>query len=120
MMHYEELTTAGIDMDDLLRRLMGNAALIKIFVNKFMSDRTYEELVTALNEKDMKKAEIASHTLKGMCGNMSLTVLYRLFTEQVNLLRIGEYEKAEAMMSDIAGSYENAVSHMKLWLQNQS
>ncbi len=116
MENYEKLKNAGIDMDSLLKRLMGNASLVRMFIKKFTEDRNVEKLSAAFAEQDMKAAEMASHTLKGMCGNLSLTELFALFTEQVNLLRAGEYAKAEAMMAQIQCTYDHAISEMKAWL----
>ncbi len=116
MVNYEKLTKAGIDMESLLKRLMGNASLVRVFIRKFIEDQTYQKLVAAFEARDMKAAEMASHTLKGMCGNLSVTGLYDRFTAQVNCIRGGEYAKAEAMMGEIALMYEGAVAAMKEWL----
>ncbi len=116
MANLDILENAGIDTDELIKRLMGNEALISVFIKKFTEDKTFEELKAAFCEKDMKKAEIKSHTLKGMCGNLSLTKLYDLFTKQTNLLRGGEFDKAEAMMTDITEIYISVISQMTLFL----
>ncbi len=115
MANLDILKNAGIDTDALIKRLMGNEALISVFIKKFTKDKTFEELKSAFCEKDMKKAEIKSHTLKGMCGNLSLTNLYDLFTKQTMLLRRGEFDKAEAMMDDICGVYSDTISKMLLF-----
>ncbi len=115
MVSYEKLTKAGINIDTLQNRLMGNSSLIKVFVNKFVADTNFKSLVAAFSEKNMEKAEHASHTLKGMCGNMSLDELYALFTTQVNLIRAKECDEAEAMMGEISEAYTNAVTLMKEW-----
>ncbi len=119
MAEYKKLEQAGIDMEQLLRRLMGNEALIRVFIKKFSEDQTYGALQSAFAEKDMKKAEMMSHTLKGMCGNLSLNKLYRLFTDQVDLLRSGEQDKAEAMMGEIAAEFEGAISAMAEWMEEK-
>ncbi len=115
-MNFEKLTKAGINIDALEKRLMGNTSLIKIFVDKFTADTSYDTLVFAFEEGDMEKAEMASHTLKGMCGNMSLDELYRLFTLQVNLIRTKKYGEAEAMMEDISKAFVDAITLMKEWV----
>ncbi len=116
MANYEKLTHAGIDIDGLIRRLMGNESLVRIFIKKFTEDHNWESLQEAFAQQDMKQAEMASHTLKGMCGNLSLTELFGMFTEQVALIRGGEYARAEAMMPRIAAAYEGAINWMKAWL----
>ncbi len=119
-MSYEQLTAAGIHVEELMNRLMGNGSLIRLFVCKFMEDQNYANLRAAFAEGDMKKAEYASHTLKGMCGNMSLDTLYGLFSKQVNLIRRGEYAAAEGMMGDIHAAYATAITHMQAWLDESA
>ncbi len=116
VMNYDELLLAGMDIPDLLNRLMNNDKLIGLFVKKFLEDANYQKLVDAFISSDIKAAESASHTLKGMCGNLSLKKLFALFTEQVRLIRSLDFIAAEAMMEQISREYENTVLHMKNWL----
>ncbi len=115
-MTYEILTKAGVDVDGLLKRLMGNGSLVRVFIKKFTEDTTIVRLRTAFAQEDMNHPNTASHTLKGMCGNLSLTAMYGTFTEQVALIRAGEYAKAKSMMPLIDRAYESALSHMRQWL----
>ncbi len=118
MVNYEKLTKAGIDVDGLINRLMGNASLVRVFIKKFVEDTTFENLKKAFDDNDMKAAEMASHTLKGMCGNLSLGELYGLFTEQVNHIRSGEYKKAEEMMPELVELYNNSIGYMNSFLED--
>ncbi len=119
MTNYSKLTESGINIDEFIKRLMGNEALVKIFVAKFTEDGNFKALCEAFEAGDMKKAEMASHTLKGMCGNMSHTRLFGLFTEQVCRIRAGESEKAKEMMAELSNEYGLAVSCMREWLSEQ-
>ncbi len=117
-MAYRELKNAGMDVDEFLNRLMQNESLVKLFVKKFIEDKTYASLTAALDARDSSAAEGASHTLKGVCGNLSLKALFLLFTEQVKLIREGDIDGAVAMMEKIAPTYENAIAHMQEWLKS--
>ncbi len=119
-MEDEELVYAGIDLPDLLSRLMQNKGLIRVFVSKFLEDKSYERLCDAVDKEDFQQMEFDSHILKGMCGNLSLKSLYQLFSEQVRLLRAGEGSQAVYMMTTIKTEYENAVEHMEKWLEEQA
>ncbi len=110
------LIAAGMDPEDLMKRLMGNGKLIRLFVEKFLADTNYEKLTAAMAAEDWAAAESASHTLKGMCGNLSLTTLYPLFTEQVRRLRAGERAEAAAMMPEIVAAYEITTNALRRWL----
>ena len=84
----EILTAAGIQADEALERLMGSEALLERFLKKFLQDKSYEELVSAIEGQELERAFRAAHTLKGVCGNLSLNRLGDLVKEQVELLRV--------------------------------
>ncbi len=116
MTNREELVLAGMDVEDFLARIMNNEALVSLFVSKFVADGSYGALCAAIAEGDMKAAEFACHTLKGMCGNLSLGRLFDLFVAQLALFRAGRGEEAVAMMADIAPAWEDALVHLRAWL----
>ena len=87
----DRLTAAGIDVDGALER----------FLRKFPADPNYEKLTAAFAAGDYEEALTASHTLKGMCGNLSLTVLFSLLSRQVDLLRAEDWDGAAALLAEI-------------------
>lgn len=111
-----ELTLAGIDQEDLMKRLMGNTALVRILVKKFLEDQNHEKLLAAMDAGDLNEAEHACHTLKGMCGNMSLTRLFDLYMTQLTHFRQGRPAEALAMRDEIDTAYRSATAHMSAWL----
>ncbi len=115
-MNEKELVLAGVDVKDMLDRFLNNKALIRIIVGKFINDQTFDQLQAAIAQGDMKQAEFACHTLKGMAGNMSLKILFSMLQEQLRLFRAGEHEEAVAMMDGITEEYEKAVSHLRAWV----
>ncbi len=115
-MNYSKLVDAGIDLDSLINRLMGNTSLIPIFIKKFSSDKNFQKLTEAFENENVKDAELASHTLKGMCGNLSLSELYELFTTQVSLIRSGEFEEAKDMMPVLTAKYNKTIDNMVSWV----
>ena len=98
----QELLAGGIDVDGALERFMGSEALLERFLGKFLQDANYEALEQAVARGDWEEALRASHTLKGVCGNLSMTVLYDLFTRQVAAIRAGDMAGAAALMEEIA------------------
>ena len=97
----DRLTAAGIDVDGALERFMNNEALLERFLRKFPADPNYEKLTAAFAAGDYEEALTASHTLKGMCGNLSLTVLFSLLSRQVDLLRAEDWDGAAALLAEI-------------------
>ena len=99
------LEAAGIDTAQALERMMGSEALLERLLDRFLEDRNFPSLAAALECGDADGAVQAAHTLKGVCGNLSMNGLYRLFTRQVELLREGDLTRARAMMEEIAAGY---------------
>ena len=102
----EEWEKTGIDIESALDRFMGNESLLNRFLKKFLDDPNYGKLQKAIEEGDAEAAVAASHTLKGLCGNLSMKDLFDLFTRQVALFRSGKFEEAAALMTEIAPAYE--------------
>lgn len=115
-MDYTELEKAGINMETLIERLMGNEALIRKFMHRFSENENFGELEDAIAVSDWKAACAAAHMLKGMCGNLSITKLFELFAEQVRLFRANENERAAEMMEEIRTRYEYTMEHINNWL----
>lgn len=100
------LESAGVDVEQALERMMGSDALLERLLRKFLEDGNFTALTAALEAGDLPAAVNASHTLKGVCGNLSMTGLYLLFTRQVEALRAGELAQARALMEEIASGYQ--------------
>ena len=100
-----ELETAGVDVDQALERMMGSDGLLERLLAKFLEDQNYSGLRAALEEGDTDRAAAAAHTLKGMCGNLSMTALYGLFTRQVDAIRAEDRAGAASLMEEITPAY---------------
>lgn len=112
-MDKEKLKEVGIDIDSTLQRFMGNEALMEKFLLRFEEDKAYADLVEAVATQDAEKAVTASHTLKGVSGNLSMTELYALTTEQVRLLREEKIQEAFDMMPQIQAVYKKLVEAIR-------
>ena len=108
-----QLEAAGIDVASALERMMGSEALLERLLGKFLDDPQYPALRAALEAGDMERAVSAAHTLKGVCGNLSMTELYGLFTRQVDALRAGDLPLARGIMAEIAPAYEQVTTAIR-------
>lgn len=106
----QRLKDAGIDVNDALNRFMGNESLLERFLNKFVTDQNFKKLGEAISAGDNDAALSASHTLKGVCGNLSMTKLSELLTKQVKAYRDGDPAVAESLMTDITEAYEKTIA----------
>lgn len=104
-----QLIDANIDVDAALERFMGNEALLERFLKKFLADENYKKLTAAIAENDKEAALTASHTLKGVSGNLSMTVLFDLLTCQVGAIRSDDWQSAVDMMPDITKAYDDII-----------
>lgn len=112
------LIDAGIDVEKAIMRFMGNEGLYAKMLKKFLDDANYENLVNAISEKNDDDALVASHTLKGLCGNLSMDKLYNLFSEQVVLMRADKWEEAYCMMPIITENYRKVTNAIKECFDN--
>ena len=92
------LRDAGIDVDDALSRFIGNESLLERFLGKFLNDANYTKLCEAMESGDTEAALIASHTLKGVSGNLSMVTLNELLAKQVKAFRDGNTDLAKSLM----------------------
>ena len=103
------LENGGVDVQSLLDRCMGSEPLLLRLLNKFPADAPYTRLSSAMEAKDATAALEASHTLKGVCGNLSLTRLFALLDKQVQALRAGDMAGAQELMPHIAQAHATAL-----------
>ena len=101
----QALSAAGIDVEAALARMMGSEALLARLLKKFLDDANCEKLHSASAVGDREAALAASHTLKGVCGNLSMTALFDLLTHQVAAFRAGDWEGAVALLEQIDQAY---------------
>ena len=104
---------AGIRVEDALGRFMGNEMLLERFLKKFLDDVNFSLLKEAVGRQDHEEELKVSHTLKGVCGNLSISGLYDLVTRQVALMREDRWEEAEALMPEIEKAYETAAAAIR-------
>lgn len=104
------LENAGVDVKSVMERFMNNDALLERFMRKFKDDPNYRELLDAVEKKDTDRAFAASHTLKGVSGNLSLIDLQHKVSEQCEFFRAGNFEAGAAMMDCVTEEYERVVS----------
>ena len=90
----EALRNAGNDVDDALAHFMGNEDMYVRFLGKLQADDSFDKLNAAFAAGDVKETFAASHTLKGVLGNLGLTKLVNLNTPIVETARGGDLPQA--------------------------
>lgn len=118
-MELSSLKQIGINTDSAIERFMGNESLYAKMLKKFLGEPTFAKLTAAVAEGNGQAALEASHTLKGVCGNLSIESLFDLFAEQVVLMRADKWDEAYAMMPEITEKYELVTDTLRNCLDMQ-
>lgn len=106
----KKLEAAGVETSSALERFMNNDALFEKYLKKFTTNPTYAQLKDALEKKDCKACFEATHALKGNTGTLSLMPLYKLFCEQTDYFRAGDFDKGAAMAVAVDAEYKKMVT----------
>lgn len=105
-----KLVEAGVDLETAMERFMNNDTLLVRFLKKFPADQNYQKLVEAMETDNVEDAFAAAHTLKGLCGNLSLSAMQAVVSEQTELLRSGKGAEAKELMPQVTQEYEKIVA----------
>lgn len=98
----------GGDYDDAIGRLRSERLLQK-FVLKFLDDGNFELLCRTMEEGRTEEAFRASHTIKGMCQNLSFKALGDSASELTEALRGGRQPEADALLDKVKEDYRVTV-----------
>ena len=105
-----ELEQAGIRVDQLLERFMGNEGLAERFLKKFLNDANYGKLMESVQAKG---AFEAAHTLKGVAGNLSMQPLMEAVSQMTEDLRSDRWEEALSLMPKVTEAYEKMAAVLR-------
>lgn len=106
----DELKALGVDVDDGLKRLMGNEKLYKRLLGSFVKMIRTQAVDPDFDENDCTEAIEKAHSIKGTAGNLSLTPIYESYSEILNLLRSGQPGQAKAVLAKVLPVQEEIIS----------
>ena len=106
----EKLEGVGIDVNDLMERLMGNMTLISRFFKRFPDDASYERMVAGIEKGDVEEAFRGAHSLKGVCANLSMKRFLTVLNPLVDKLREGQLDGVPVMLSSVDEEYRKVVT----------
>ena len=86
-MTLDDLIAYGANVEEGLGRCLNNEAMYLRLVDTVKADPNFETLDVAVREGRLKEGFEASHALKGVLGNLSITPLCDLISEICELLR---------------------------------
>lgn len=97
----------GGGYDEVIGRLRSER-LVQKFVLKFLADGSYQLLCSSMESKDYPEAFRAAHTIKGMCQNLSFTVLGQSSSALAEALRNGYTPEADPLLEQVKADYAAA------------
>ena len=101
----------GADYDDAMGRLRSERLLQK-FVLKFLDDGSYDLLCSSLASGNQEEAFRASHTIKGMCQNLSFTTLAKSSSELTEALRGGSTD-TDGLFAKVQEDYQKTTDAIR-------
>lgn len=91
----------GCEVDEALERFVNDESLYIMCMNLFIEDAFFEILGDALKSQDYDAAREATHTLKGIAGNVSVGPLFVAISMLTDKLRANDYSDLDADYSQI-------------------
>lgn len=77
----------GADVDNSLKRFMGNRGLYEKFLLKFPGDQNMSGLRECMKNQNYEEAFKFVHTLKGVSANLGLNPIQNLSSQMTELMR---------------------------------
>lgn len=98
----DELVELGVDIEDANTRFMNNSALYEKMLKKLPKVVEDAAVLPFVESGDYETALSNAHTLKGVMGNLSITPLYKCYTEMMSLFREGNIVAAKSLLEQSA------------------
>ena len=96
------LKELGVNTEEGLQRMMGNTSLYERMMGTFTKlIDDYSIQPEDFDCDDCKEIIEKTHAIKGASGNLSLTPIYKAYTEIVDLLRQGNPAEAKKLYEDV-------------------
>lgn len=106
----DELKALGVDVDDGLKRIMGNEKLYRRLLGLFVKMIGTQTVDPNFDAADCKETIEKVHAIKGTAGNLSLTPIYEAYSEMLNLLRTDKPEEARAILVKVLPVQQEIIS----------
>lgn len=97
----EELKALGVNVDEGLERLMGNASLYERMLVKFLELMDKSPVNPHFDCNNYEDVIEIAHAVKSSAGNLSITPIYEAYAEVVRLLREAQPERAKEILKNV-------------------
>lgn len=97
----DELNALGVNTDEALARMNGSTSLYERMLVKFLDMMKGSVVRPDFDSNNYADITEAAHAIKGVSGNLSITPVYKAYSEIVRLLRAEQPEQAKAVLQEI-------------------
>ncbi len=97
----DELKALGVDTDEAIARMNNSASLYKRLILKFPNMMEKSIIQPDFDCNDYNDIIETAHTIKGVSGNLSITPIYKAYSEIVKLLRDKQPEQAKDILEKV-------------------
>lgn len=80
-----------VNVEEGVARVAGKKEIFYKMLELFLVEPTFGELDNAIENGDIEAAAVAAHTIKGLTGNLSFTVLFHSVASLSDQLKIGKW-----------------------------
>ena len=109
----------GGNFDEVLGRLRREPTVQK-FAFKFLDDKSYDLLISSLEQGNSEEAFRAAHTIKGMCQNLGFNTLLASSAELTEALRSGLTPEAGPLCERVKEDYGRTVTAIRSFQEGMS
>ena len=109
----QELIANGVDYNALVKRFMNMDKMAEKFLLKFLTDETMASYAAAVEANDTDGLFKATHTLKGVCGNLCINCILDIITPEVEVYRSGSCEGAKETYDKVKVEYDKVCAIIK-------
>lgn len=110
---FEKLNECGIDTEDAIERFVGDKELYLKILKTFVKDPSFQLAEESFKEKKEEEFLAHLHSLKGVSGNLGISVLFERTALMRQLYSEGRKQEANNMMSLLREEYEEVVEAIK-------
>lgn len=115
----DQLKEYGVDVDTGVARFVGKQDLYVKFLGKFLQDTSFEGMKNCIEQKQYPEAFEYAHSLKGVCGNLSLSPVTEQVSELTEILRNketlseSEQQNVQELLDAMTKSYGDVIQILK-------
>lgn len=109
----QELINNGVDYNALVKRFMNMDKMAEKFLLKFLADETMATYAQAVEANDADALFKATHTLKGVCGNLCINCILDIITSEVEVYRSGSADGAKETYDKVKAEYDKVCEIIK-------